>query len=201
MIKSKRFFNTILAWFFHDLGSTFDSQILPKMGQKHVGIDLEPQNQKVKKMTPFLSFFFAFLVPRGAEKPKKSRKNDSKMRTKIYRFFQPILKRFLLDFPPIWDPKISKSQPKSHAKSKQKNTLRWYQKSRFGPPKWTSFFTFLATKIDPWRRLGPIRASKQKSISHIAKKITQLMKKVLKMTLKISILASKMDQFFAVFGY
>ena len=90
------------------------------MVQKHVGIDLEPQNQKVKKMTPLPSLLLVFLIPRCTEKHKKSTKNDSKMRTKIYRFFQPILKRFLLDFPPIWDPKISKSQPKSHAKSKQK---------------------------------------------------------------------------------
>ena len=75
-------------------------------------------------MTPLPSFLLVFLAPRGAEKHEKSRKNEYKMRTKIYRFFKPIWKRFLLDFPPIWDPKISKSQPKSHAKSKQKNHFK-----------------------------------------------------------------------------
>ena len=74
---------------------------------------------------------------------KKTRKNDSKMRTKIYRFFQPILKRFLMDFPPILDPKISKSQPKSHAKSKQKIILNMTQKNQIWASKWIRFFTFL----------------------------------------------------------
>ena len=110
------------------------------MNQKHVGIDLESQIRKIKKMTPLRSFLLVFLVPRGAEKHKKSRKNDSKMRTKIYRFFQPILKRFLLDFPPIWDPKISKSQPKSHAKSKQKNLLKMIPKISILASKVECFF-------------------------------------------------------------
>ena len=141
------------------------------MVKKHVGIDLEPQIPKIKKMTPLPSFLLVFLVPRGAEKHEKSRKNDSKMRTKIYRFFQPILKRFLLDFPPIWDPKISKSQPKSHAKSKQKKVTKNLD---FGLQNACVFFALLVAKIDPWRRLGPIRASKQKITSKISKKSSNL---------------------------
>ena len=95
------------------------------------------------------SFLLVFLVPRGAEKHEKSRKNDSKMRTKIYRFFQPILKRFLLDFPPIWDPKISKSQPKSHAKSKQKNHFKMIPKISILASKMDYFFAVFSYQNRP----------------------------------------------------
>ena len=96
------------------------------------------------------------------------------MCTKIYRFFEPILKRFLLDFPPIWDPKISKSQPKSHAKSKQKNHFKMMPKNSILASKMNEFLTFLATKIDPWGRLGPTNASKQKITSKTAPKSPKL---------------------------
>lgn len=74
ILKSRRFFNTILACFLHDFGSTFDPKILPKMIKTHFGIDLEPQNQEVKKMAPLQSFLLVFLVPRGAEKHTKIKK-------------------------------------------------------------------------------------------------------------------------------
>ena len=140
------------------------------MIQKHVGIDLEAQIPKIKKMTPLQSFLLVFLVPRGAEKHEKSRKNDSKMRTKIYRFFQPILKRFLLDFPPIWDPKISKSQPKSHAKSKQKNHLKLIPKISILASKMCEFFLlFWLPKSTLGGALGPSGRPNRKSPPKLAK--------------------------------
>ena len=147
------------------------------MGQKQVGIDLEPQNQKVEKITPLRSFLLVFLVARGAEKHKKSRKNDSKMRTKIYRFFQPILKRFLLDFPPIWDPKISKLQPKSHAKSKQKHHFKMIQKISILTSKMGGFFDVFGYQNRPleapWAHQG---VQTESHLQNLQKNI-QVMKK------------------------
>ena len=128
-------------------------------------------------MTPLQSFVIVFLVPRGAEKHKKSRKNDSKMRTKIYRFFQPILKRFLLDFPPIWDPKISKSQPKSHAKSKQKNHFKMIPKILILASKMGEVFDVFGYQNRPleapWAHQGVQTENHLQNCS----KITQVMKR------------------------
>ena len=109
-LKSKRFFSLFWYDFFTIWGSTFDLKILPKMVKKHVGIDLEPQIQKIKKMTHLLSFLLVFHVPRGAEKTKKSRKKRFQDACKKLSIFLTDFVRFLLDFPPIWNPKISACQ-------------------------------------------------------------------------------------------
>ena len=121
------------------------------------------------------------------------------MRTKIYRFFQPISKRFLLDFPPIWDPKISKSQPKSHAKSKQQKSLKNDTKNLdFGLQNGLLFWRFWLPKSTLGGALGPSGRPNRKSPPKLAKnhpsyekmtlkwskKITQVMKKCFKNDLK-----------------
>ena len=132
----------------------------------------KPESQK-NDTSPIV--FASFLVRRGPEKHEKSRKIGPKMHTKIYGFFSSILNRFLVDFPPIWDPKSFKIATKTPCKIQAKKTPKNYAKNLdFGLQNGLPFLTFLATKIDPWRRLGPIRASKQKITSKICKKTSKL---------------------------
>ena len=161
---------------FHDLGSTFDPKIFPKIIQKHVGIDLEPQIPKIEKMTPLPSFLLVFWFQEVPKSMKNQEKSVPRCIQKSMDFFHRFWSDFWWIFLPSGTPNPSKSRPKPRVKSKQKHIKKWCQKSRFWPPKWVRFLAFLATKIDPWRRLGPIRASKQKITSKIGKKTSKLWK-------------------------
>ena len=106
------------SWF----GVDFRPPDPPKNGQKtrwNRSRTANPENQK--NDTPPI-VFASFLVPRGPEKHEKSRKIGPKMHTKIYWFFSSILKRFLVDFPPIWDPKSFKIATKTPCKIQAKKT-------------------------------------------------------------------------------
>ena len=161
------------SWF----GVDFRPPDPPKNGQKtrwNRSRTANPENQK--NDTPPI-VFASFLVPRGPEKHEKSRKIGPKMHTKIYGFFSSILERFFEDFPPIWDPKSFKIATKTPCKIQAKKTQKKKcQKSRFWPPKWTSFLPFLATKIDPFWRRWPTRASKLKITSKIGQKSPKIWK-------------------------
>ena len=106
------------SWF----GVDFRPPDPPKNGQKtrwNRSRTANPENQK--NDTPPI-VFASFLVPRGPEKHEKSRKIGPKMHTKIDGFFSSILERFLVDFPPIWDPKSFKIATKTPCKIQAKKT-------------------------------------------------------------------------------
>ena len=131
------------------------------------------KSRKSKNDTPPI-VFASFSCSKRCRKAQKISKNQLRDAYKN-------LLIFLTDFEAIFarfsthDPKISKSQPKSHAKSKQKNHFKMTPKIAILASKTDCFFlTFLATKIDPWRRLGPIRAPKQKITSQINQKTSKL---------------------------
>ena len=166
MLKSKCFFNIILAWLFHDLGSIFDPQILPKMVKKHVGIDLEPQIPKIKKMTPLPSFLLVFCFQEVPKSMKNQEKSVPRCIQKSMDFFHRFWSDFWWIFLPSGTPNPSKSRPKPRVKSMQIKTQKNNTKNLdFSLQNGLPFLPFLATKIDPWRRLGPTRASKLKNTS------------------------------------
>ena len=161
------------SWF----GVDFRPPDPPKNGQKtrwNRSRTANPENQK--NDTPPI-VFASFLLPRGPEKHEKSRKIGPKMHTKIYGFFSSILKRFLVDFRPIWDPKILQNRDQNHMQNPSKKTSKNYAKNLdFGLQNGIPFLPFLATKIDPFWRRWPTRASKLKITSKIGQKSPKIWK-------------------------
>ena len=176
-------FGMICSWF----GIDFPPPNPPKNGQKtrwNRSRTANPENQK--NDTPPI-VFASFLVPRGPEKHEKSRKIGPKMHTKIYGFFSSILKRFLVDFPPIWDPKSFKIATKTPCKIQAKNTLKNYAKNLdFGLQNGWVFWRFWLPKSTLGGALGPPRRPNRKSPPKLAKNHPSYEKIISKMTIKAS---------------
>ena len=140
---------TILAWFFHDLGSTFDPKILPKIIQKHVGIDLEPQIPKIKKMTPLPSFLLVFWFQEVPKSMKNQEKSVPRCIQKSIDFFHRFWSDFWWIFLPSGTPNPSKSRPKPRVKSKQKKHQRMMPKISILASNMESFFAVFGYQNRP----------------------------------------------------
>ena len=168
----------VFAWFRID----FRPKNPPKNDQKtrwNRSRTANPENQK--NDTPPI-VFASFLVPRGPEKHEKSRKIGPKMHTKIYGFFSSILKRFLVDFPPIWDPKSFKIATKTPCKIQAKNTPKNDAKNLdLGLQNGWGFWRFWLPKSTLGGALGPSGRPNRKSPPKLSKKSSKLWKNDFKM--------------------
>ena len=168
------------SWF----GVDFRPQNPPKNGQKtrwNRSRTANPENQK--NDTPPI-VFASFLVPRGPEKHEKSRKIGPKMHTKIYGFFSSILKRFLVDFRPIWDPKILQNRDQNHMQNPSKKTSKNYAKNLdLGLQNGWVFWRFWLPKSTLGGALDPPGRPNWKYVQNWSK-IIQNMKKWFKMNSK-----------------
>ena len=139
----------------------------------------KPEGQK--NDTPLMVFasFSRSKRCRKAWKIKKKRFQDVYKNLSIFSTdFETIFARFSSHL----GPKNLKIATEISCKIQAKKSLKNDTKNLdFGLQNGLLFLTFLATKIDPWRRLGPIRASKQKITSQIGKKSSKLWKNDLKM--------------------
>jgi len=78
------------------------------------------------------------------------------MHTKIYGFFSSILKRFLVDFRPIWDPKILENRDQNHMQNPSKKTSKNYVKNLdFGLQNGILFCRFWLLKSTLFGAVGP----------------------------------------------
>ena len=163
MLKSNCFFNIILAWLFHDLGSIFAPKILPKMVKKHVGIDLEPQIPKIKKMTPLPSFLLVFWFQEVPKSMKNQEKSVPRCIQKSIDFFHRFWSDFWWIFLPSGTPNPSKSRPKPRVKSKQKTYQKMMPKISILASKMGKFFAdFWLPKSTLGGALGPPRRPNRK---------------------------------------
>ena len=183
------------------MGSTFDPQILPKIIQKHVGIDLEPQIPKIEKMTPLPSFLLVFWFQEVPKSMKNQEKSVPRCIQKSMDFFHRFWSDFWWIFLPSGTQQISKSQPKSHAKIKQKNHFKMIPKISIWASKMGEFFGVFGYQNRPleapWAHQGVQTENHVQNLQKVIKfmkkwykndpkRSPELWKNVSKMILKVS---------------
>ena len=115
------------SWF----GVDFRPPDPPKNGKKkHVGIDLEPQIPKIKKMTPLPSFLLVFWFQEVPKSMKNQEKSVPRCIQKSMDFFHRFWSDFWWIFVPSGTPKSFKIATKTTCKIQAKKTSKNYAKDR-----------------------------------------------------------------------
>ena len=157
-----------------------------KWSKKHVGINLEPQIPKIKKMTPLPSFLLVFCFQEVPKSMKNQEKSVPRCIQKSIDFFHRFWSDFWWIFLPSGTPNPSKSRPKPRVKSKQKKHQKMMPKISILASKMGEFFAVFGYQNRPLEAPWTHQGVQTENTSKIGQKSTKIWKNDSKWIQKVS---------------